>query len=568
MLAERRSIFADLASVLENDGQSIARPEQLPPPGDWSIHLILAGRGWGKTRTGAEWVRGLAESGAVERIALVGPTAADCRDTMVEGVSGLLSIAPNGNRPIYEPSKRRLTWPNGVQASMFSSEEPERLRGPAHSAAWCFIAGTRVATALGDVRIETVRAGDLVQTRSGFRRVVGVSSRDCLVGRVTFDDGRELIGTADHPIAVADGWERLDGLQAGDLACAIVASSRAVSVASTWRPVGRQSVFCLKVDGAPEYFANGILVHNCDELGAWRNVNETWTQLQFGLRLGKRPRQVVTTTPKPIKLLKALLARADCVVTRGSTYANAENLAPSFISAITQQYEGTRLGRQELNAELLEDVPGALWTRDLLELCRVEKAAPLKRIVVAIDPAVSVSESSDETGIVVAGLGVDNHGYVLEDASGKFSPIDWARRAVALCRKWGADRVIAEANQGGLMVEQTVRTVETNVSFRAVHASRGKITRAEPIAALFEQQRIHLVGSFALLEDQLCSFAAGSSGSPDRLDAMCWGFSDLMVTNNNTGFLEYFRQEVENSERDADTLCTTQAGWRRWWDPA
>jgi phage terminase large subunit-like protein len=267
----------------------------------------------------------------------------------------------------------------------------------------------------------------------------------------------------------------------------------------------------------------------------------------MGLRIGKRPRATVTTTPRPIKLLRDLLKREgqDVVVSRGRTRDNAANLAPSFINQIISRFEGTRLGRQELDAELLEDVPGALWTRDLLERCRVEKAPPLRRIVVAIDPAVSVTEGSDETGIIVAGLGVDTHGYVLEDASGKFSPIDWARRAVALYRKWGADRVIAEANQGGLMVEQTVRTVDTNVSLRAVHASRGKITRAEPIAALFEQLRIHLVGTFPLLEDQLCSFAAGSCGSPDRLDAMVWASGDLMVTNNNTGFLEYFRQEVE-----------------------
>jgi predicted phage terminase large subunit-like protein len=415
------SIFANIADQIETDWRSIARPEQLPPSGDWSIWLILAGRGAGKTRTGAEWVRELAETASVSRIALVGPTAADVRDTMIEGESGLLAIAPNSNRPTYEPSKRRLTWSNGVQATMFSSEEPDRLRGPQHGAGWC------------------------------------------------------------------------------------------------------------------------------DELCSWRNVRDTWDNLQFGLRLGKKPRQVITTTPKPIKILKELVKRdgQDVVVTRGRTSDNAANLAPSFLSQIVARYEGTRLGRQELNAELLEDVQGALWTRDLLEEGRRDKAPQMRRIVVAIDPAVSLTDTADETGIIVAGLGVDDHGYVLEDGSGKFSPIEWARRAVALYHKHGADRIVAEANQGGLMVEQTVRTVSANISFKAVHASRGKITRAEPIAALSEQHRIHLVGAFPELEDQLCSFEAGLSGSPDRLDAMVWAFTELMVDKpGSTGFLEFYSAQA------------------------
>jgi phage terminase large subunit-like protein len=422
MLHEGRSIFASIADALECDWRSVARPEQLPPDGDWSTWLILAGRGAGKTRTGAEWTRSLAEAASVPRIALVGPTAADARDTMVEGESGLLAICPNSNRPTYEPSKRRLTWPNGVQATLFSSEEPERLRGPQFGAAWC------------------------------------------------------------------------------------------------------------------------------DELCAWRNVKDTWSNLQFGLRLGKKPRQVVTTTPKPIKLLRELIASPDTVVTRGSTYDNRENLAPSFLSQIVKRYEGTRLGRQELNAEILTDVQGALWTREMLEDGRRDKVnmPPLRRIVVAIDPAVSTGEQADETGIVVAALGVDDHGYVLEDGSGKFSPIDWARRAVGLYRRWNADRIVAEANQGGLMVEQTIRTVDRNVSFKSVHASRGKITRAEPIAALAEQFRIHHVGAFPELEDQLCTFAAGSSESPDRLDAMVWAFTELMVDSvPYTGFIDYYRSLVE-----------------------
>ena len=399
------TIFARIADTLEADWQSIARQEQLAPEGNWSTWIYCGGRGTGKTRAGAEWVRSLAEAASVPRIALVGPTAADVRDVMVEGESGILAICPNSNCPTYEPSKRRLSWPNGVQASMFSSEEPERLRGPQFGAAWC------------------------------------------------------------------------------------------------------------------------------DELAAWRHVDATWSMLQFGLRLGKKPRQVVTTTPRPIKLLKILIENPDTVLTRGTTYDNRDNLASSFFSQIVKRYEGTRLGRQELNAEILEDVPGALWSRDLIEACRHDPAnmPPLKRIVVAIDPAVSIGEDSAETGIIVGGLGVDGRGYLLEDATGKLAPIEWARRAVALYRKYGADRIVAEANQGGAMVETTIRTVDANVSFKGVHASRGKITRAEPIAALSEQHRILFLGTFPELEDQLCTFAAGSADSPDRLDALVWAFTELMV---------------------------------------
>jgi phage terminase large subunit-like protein len=315
-----------------------------------------------------------------------------------------------------------------------------------------------------------------------------------------------------------------------------------------------------------------------DELGAWKGAQSVWDMAMFGLRLGKRPRAIVTTTPRPIALLKALLKREgqDVVVTRGSTQDNAENLAETFLSQIVSRYAGTRLGRQELDAEMLEDVQGALWSRDLIEGNRRAKAdvPALRRIVVAVDPAVSVSEQSDETGIIVAALGVDGHGYLLEDASGKMSPIDWAQRAVALYRRWGADRIVAEANQGGPMVETTVRTVDANVSFKPVHASRGKITRAEPIAALAEQSRIHHVGAFPELEDQLCTYAAGSSGSPDRLDAMVHAFTELMLDqNSNTGFLEWVKHawggepwpdEVRSQDRivPASSLIALQA--RPW----
>jgi phage terminase large subunit-like protein len=403
------SAYSKIADALESDWASIARREQLPPPGDWLIWLILAGRGWGKSFTGAQWVRSVAESGKVRHIALVGATASDCRDVMVEGPSGVLSICPNSNRPLYEPSKRRVVWPNGVIATMFSSEEPERLRGPQHGAAWC------------------------------------------------------------------------------------------------------------------------------DELAAWRNLLETWDQLQFGLRIGKRPRVVITTTPKPVKLLKALVKRAaegaDVIITKGKTSDNAANLAESFLADIHRQFGGTRLGRQELDAEILEDVEGALWSRAMIEARRLAAGTPVdcERVVVAIDPAVSVGENSDETGLIVVGMGFDKRGYVLEDLSGKYAPIEWARAAVWAYRRHMADRIVVETNQGGDMVESTLRMVDRSIPIRRVVAKRGKLVRSEPISALYEQGRVSHVGVFERLEDQLCSFAPGAGDSPDRLDALVYALTDLLA---------------------------------------
>lgn len=402
------STFSAIADAIEADWHTIARPEQLPPRGDWTTWLILAGRGFGKTRTGAEWVRSIAESGKVGRIALVGPTAADTRDTMVEGESGLLAIAPNSNRPLYEPSKRRLTWTTGVQATLFSSEEPERLRGPQHGAAWC------------------------------------------------------------------------------------------------------------------------------DELCAWRNMKDTWSNLQFGLRLGKKPRQLVTTTPKPNKLLKELIASRDTVVTRGSTYDNRDNLAPSFFSQIVKRFEGSRIGRQELNAELLEDVQGALWTREMIDRARTEvRLPPMQRIVVAVDPSgarSSEDDGADMIGIIVSSRGTDGRGYVLADRSCKLSPAGWGRVAVDAYREFAADRIVAERNFGGAMVEHVIRTVDGSAAYKEVVASRGKVQRAEPIAALYEQGRISHVCDSPELDDQLCAMTGNGflgGGSPDRVDALVWALTEL-----------------------------------------
>ena len=345
---------------------------------------------------------------------------------MVEGESGILAISPEWERPRYEPSNRRLVWPNGAIATTYSAEEPERLRGPQHDAAWC------------------------------------------------------------------------------------------------------------------------------DEIAAWR-YPEAWDMLMFGLRLGPDPRVVVTTTPKPIKIIRELIADPTTVITRGSTYDNRANLAPAFLQQIVRKYEGTRLGRQELNAEILDDVPGALWSRALIEETRwqVHRNTPdLVRIVVAIDPAVSTGEDADETGIIVAGKDADGHGYVLADQSGRYAPTEWARAAIGLYRQYKADRIVAEVNNGGDMVEATVRTVDANVSYAKVHASRGKVMRAEPVAALYEQHRVHHVGAFPTLEDQQCGFAAdfdrASAGfSPDRVDALVWALTDLLVTPMaHSGIFELYREQA------------------------
>ncbi len=381
-----------------------AREKQLAPKGSWRTWLICAGRAFGKTRSGAEWIREEVEAGRCGRVALVGATAADARDVIVEGESGLLAVSPPGNRPVYEPSKRRLTWPNGAIATTYSADEPDRLRGPQHDGGWA------------------------------------------------------------------------------------------------------------------------------DELAAWR-YPEAWDQLQFGLRLGDNPRLVVTTTPRPTPIVRALIASPTTHVTRGSTYENRANLPDVFFEKIIARYEGTRLGRQELLAEILDDNPGAIFQQSDIERGRVRHHPLLVRIVVAIDPAISSTETSDETGIVVVGLGVDLHAYVLADLSGKYTPAEWAKKAIHAFRSMQADRIIAEVNQGGDLVKANLCTVDPRVPYKAVRASRGKRTRAEPIAALYEQGRVHHVGVFAALEDQMVAWDPVTTPyeSPDRMDALVWGITELLL---------------------------------------
>ena len=400
-----------------------ARADQLPPlpaylSAPWRVWLILGGRGAGKTRSGAEWVKHKAlglpffDNEPVpepsQRIALVGETIAEVRRVMIEGCSGLLAIHADEDRPHFESSKQQLTWPNGAIAQIFSAEDADSLRGPQFDCAWC------------------------------------------------------------------------------------------------------------------------------DEIAKWREAEHVWDMLQFGLRLGVAPQVVVTTTPRPIPLLQALISDPSSIVTRASTHENAINLAPSFISEMTRRYAGTVLGRQELMGEIIADQSGSLWRRDWIEASRVRAAPELRRVVVALDPPVTSTATSDACGMVVAGLGIDGRAYVLADRTlqGR-EPHVWARAAIALYQDYQADRIVAEVNQGGDLVVGVLRQIDDTVPVKKVHATRGKWLRAEPVAALYAEGRIAHVGTFALLEDQMCCFGAdGMAGgrSPDRLDALVWAITDLMLS--------------------------------------
>lgn len=379
------------------------------PGGGKHTWLILAGRGWGKTRTGAQIINQEARSGRSRRIALVAETAADARDVLVEGDSGIIKSSHPDFRPVYEPSKRKLTWPNGVIAHTYNAVEPDQLRGPQHDFAWC------------------------------------------------------------------------------------------------------------------------------DELAKWMYAQETWDMLQFGLRLGQHPRQIVTTTPRPIPVIRELVRDPFTYITRGRTLDNAANLAKTFLDKIIKKYEGTRLGRQELDAEILDDLPGALWTRAMLDraFIRLEETPVMEEIVVSLDPS-GISDDEDEgdsVGIIVAGKNGDN-GYILEDLTCREGPQEWGMRAVNAYKRWGANHIIAEVNYGGAMVEHVIRTIDPNVPVRVVHASRGKVIRAEPVSALYEQRRVRHVGAFPDLEDQMTLLTrAGYQGlgSPDRLDAAVWAITDMFI---------------------------------------
>lgn len=395
--------------------------------------MILAGRGWGKTRTGAEWVRELARDYPGCRIALVAETAADARDVMIKGDSGLLSVDPTLSDDSWSPTNRCVTWPNGSKAWTYNATEPDQLRGPQHHFAWV------------------------------------------------------------------------------------------------------------------------------DELAKFRYDQAMWDQIVFGLRLGDQPRVLITTTPQPKKLIKNLAASEHTHVTRGATKDNLANLARSAVEQMYDRYEGTRLGRQELEGEILGDIPGALWTRESIDDNRLQvPPEDLERVFVAVDPATSSEEGSDEHGIVVVALARDEdgyaRGYVLEDASLRGTPEEWSKKAVHLYRKWSADKIIAEKNQGGEMVSFTIKSVDRSVPVELVHASRGKVVRAEPISALYEQGRIHHVGRHDKLEDQMCEFSVdnvrnASTGSPDRVDALVWGLTKIF--DKIAG-----RRQINKAAQDGTTITT------------
>lgn len=388
--------------------------------------LILAGRGYGKTRVGAEQCRKWSHNFPL--INLIGATADDARDIMIEGESGILAVCPKDERPLYVKGDRKLKWPSGAISLIFTADEPERLRGKQHMKLWA------------------------------------------------------------------------------------------------------------------------------DELGAWRYV-EAWDQAQFGLRLGAAAQAIVTTTPRPTKIIKELSKSPDCVTTRGTTYTNRANLAKAFFTAIIKKYEGTRLGRQELNAELLEDNPNALWKQADIDADRLklEDLPRMMRIVVAIDPNASSNKDSDEAGIVAVGkfrMNDEDHYAVLDDQSDIYSPDQWANVACQLYHKLGADRIVGESNNGGEMVQSTIRHSDPDCSFRMVYASRGKYIRAEPISALAEQHRIHHIGMFAKLEDQLTNWNPKiDSRSPDRLDAYVWAITELC--DGGHGLIDAWGQKVDEMHKDA-----------------
>ena len=392
-----------------------ARPEQIAPEGDWSTWVIDAGRGFGKTRAGAEWVREQVYAGK-QRIALVAETYKDLVEVMCFGDSGLSSVFPEHHKPkIVANPNVSITFHTGAVALGYNATQPAQLRGPQFDAAWA------------------------------------------------------------------------------------------------------------------------------DELAKWRYARETWDMLQFGLRLGDDPRALITTTPRPIPVLREILSESDTVITKGSTFDNAGNLAPSFLSKIKSRYEGTRLGRQELHAEMLDDLPGSLWTRENLDTYRrpaigddgkVLALPPMRRIVVAVDPSGTggSEDTGDSVGIVVVGKGFDGRGHVIADRTSDEGPAGWAKAAVDAYHEFKADRIVAERNFGGAMVEHTIRTADPTVSYKSVTASRGKVVRAEPIAALYEQGKVSHIGSFPELEDQMCDFGPEGyigDGSPDRADALVWALTEL-----------------------------------------
>lgn len=445
-----------------NSWEFWARPNQLAPgpgcycgcDGKWLYWLILAGRGWGKTRTGAEWVHKVVGD-RYRLLHLVGATAADARDIMILGESGILATQKAGNRVKWSPTKRRLTWDNGAEALVFSADEPERLRGLQCEGAWC------------------------------------------------------------------------------------------------------------------------------DELASWR-YPESWKQLQLGLRLGPFPRTIITTTPRATKIIKQLVIAENTHLTRGTTYENVTNLAQAFMAEITREFEGTRFGRQEIYADILDESELAFWNRDQLDEIRImpkkdEKGEvilpPMKNLVIGVDVAISFGEESAETGIIVAGMGLDGLAYVIQDASGKYRPDGWARKVCALYQSYSDEgynvKVIAEKNQGGDLISHTIQVENPNVPIKMVHASKSKLTRAEPVATAYERGKVRHLGVYETLEEQMCTYEAGDVNSPDRLDAMVWALTELVVGKQIAVAMSMIDNELGTATskwKETETSATSAPGTQIWDD--
>jgi phage terminase large subunit-like protein len=555
------------------DWSSNARPKQQIPDGNWSKVIWIAGRGFGKSRCIMEFARHRAKAEKTRGI-LVARTAADIRDVLIDGESGIMAISPPDFRPKYEPTKRRLTWPNGSIAVCLSADEPDSLRGPQ-----CLVSGTPVL--MGDNSLKTIDSivsGDYVKTRKGPQKVLKawMSCHSADVYRLLDSSGRNIVGTNDHPVFVeGKGFVSLGKLSSGDR----ITTGHVVSVT---RLTLRAPVYDIEVEGEHEFFANGILVHNChwaacDEIAAWKYI-ASWNNLMFGLRLPSKlgPQVSAATTPKPCPLLAELKADAKknpdaVIIIGGSTYENRENLDPKFFADITTRYEGTRLGRQELDGELLEDVPGALWTQARIDQLRVApgEEPEMQRIVVAIDPSTTSGEESNECGIVACGKGVDGHDYTLADRSGIMTPFEWASVAISLFHELHADAVIGEANNGGDLIETTLRFIDPTIPYRKVTASRGKMARAEPISALAEQGRSHQIGRFDELEKQMCMMTGEGytgAGSPDRCDAKVWATSELMGGSGNVQMFPDFRARQRGpSEPKHAVHVATDLKLKDWW---
>ena len=548
-----------------------ARANQLPPESGWTECGFMAGRGFGKTRVGAEWIgRAAYEDPLALPSYVIAPTQSDVRFTCFEGESGLLSVLPHEIVKDYNRSDLILTLTNGAQLRGFSAEKPDRLRGPQGCRAWCFIAGTMVATPEGDRPLETLRPGDHVLTRAGPRRVLANSRRLAEVGAVQIG-AANLVGTADHPVYAARGWTRMDRLCVGEPVCVLAAGSlsghgwgtSAASVVSTWRPTGQQFVYCLQVEDEPEYFANGVLVHNCDELAAWQNGEDTWDMMQFGLRLGPMPQVLWTTTPKPVPLVRRLVEpKEGRVIVRGSTYDNKKNLPKSFFKNL-EAYEGTKIGRQELDGELLDPEEAGIIRRSWFNLWPRGKPLPrLEFIVLSLDTAYTEATrdkktgDADPTACAVFGLFYvkrtahvilldcwDEHlglpelirrvkremntPYGDDEDNALIKPLFGSGKPLTSGRK--PDVLLIEDKGSGISLRQML--AEAKLEAYAYNPGRAdKLSRLHIVSPIFSQRRVWLPESDKLpgkprtwcepLLAQLCAFTGeGSTKHDDYVDA-------------------------------------------------